>query len=281
MSIDISVIIPTFRRPGQLSEAIASVLGQTGVTVEVIVIDDSPEASAEDVIGRIGDARVRYLKNPKPSGGVPGAVRNLGWPLARGAFIHFLDDDDIVPEGHYAVVTKAFADHAEAGVVFGRIEPFGDAPAAQMQHERAYFANAARCALLCSRFGPKWGFTAGMLFRDSLLICSACVIRRECVEQAGGFDPRMRLGEDADFYTFAFRNWGAFFIDRVSLRFRVSNPSMMHSIVPDPKQTIQLIETRQLTYGRYRAEHGVLEFYAMKAFARTVLRCHRMLVRAG
>jgi hypothetical protein len=42
----------------------------------------------------------------------------------------------------------------------------------------------------------------------------------------------------------------------------VSNPSMMHSIALDPRQTMQLIETRQLTYGRYRAERGTLEFYA-------------------
>jgi glycosyltransferase involved in cell wall biosynthesis len=281
MSIDISVIIPTFRRPRELSEAIASVLSQTGVAVEVIVIDDSPEASAQGVVGGIGDPRVRYLKSPMPSGGMPSAVRNLGWPLARGALIHFLDDDDIVPEGHYAIVMKVFSEHAEAGVVFGRIEPFGDAPAMQMQHERVYFSNAASCALLCSRFGPKWGFTAAMLFRDSMLICSACVVRRECVEQVGGFDPRMRLGEDADFYTFAIRNSGARFINRVSLRFRVSNPSMMHSIALDPRQTMQLIKTRQLTYGRYRAERGTLEFYAMKAFARTVLGGHRVLMRAG
>src|SRR5215475_10535827 len=100
MSIDISVVIPTFRRPKELGEAIASVLGQTGVSFEIIVVDDSPEASAQEVVEGVGDVRVRYLRNPAPTGGVPSAVRNLGWPLARGAFVHFLDDDDIVPAGH-------------------------------------------------------------------------------------------------------------------------------------------------------------------------------------
>jgi glycosyltransferase involved in cell wall biosynthesis len=277
MAPDISVVIPTFRRPKQLTEAIASVLGQTGVSVEVIVIDDSPEASAKTVVARVGDARVRYVKNPAPTGGIPSAVRNLGWPLAQGTFIHFLDDDDIVPEGHYAVVKKIFLSRPEVGVVFGRIEPFGDAPADQLRHERDFFADAAQRALLCSRFGPKWAFTACMMFRRTLLICSAGVLRRSCVQRVGGFDPRIRIGEDAAFYARAIRHCGAYFIDSVSLKFRVSNPSLMHSITPDQAEAQQLRVARQLTHDRYRAERGRLEFYLLKAFAHTVLRGHEAM----
>jgi glycosyltransferase involved in cell wall biosynthesis len=40
VSIDVSVIIPTFRRPSELIEAVSSVLRQDGATVEVFVIDD-------------------------------------------------------------------------------------------------------------------------------------------------------------------------------------------------------------------------------------------------
>jgi Glycosyl transferase family 2 len=82
--IDFSVVIPTFRRPNELIEAINSVLRQQGVTIEVFVIDDSPEGSAEQVIGNVGDSRVIYLKNPNPTGGVPSIVRNIGWLWRRG-----------------------------------------------------------------------------------------------------------------------------------------------------------------------------------------------------
>lgn len=279
MSVDISVVIPTFRRPRQLGEAIASVLGQTGVSTEIIVVDDSPEASAQAVVKSVDDARVRYVKNPTPTGGMPSAVRNLGWPLAQGAFIHFLDDDDIVPEGHYAAVKKIFSEHPEVGVVFGRIAPFGDAPEAQLRHERQFFGDAARRALMCSRFGPRWAFTASMLFRRALLICSAGVLRRECVQHVGGFDPRIRLGEDAAFYARAMRQCGAYFLDRVSLRFRVSNPSLMHSITQDQTEAKHLRVARKLTHDRYRAERGAVEFYMLKGFAHTVLRCHEAMLR--
>jgi hypothetical protein len=61
-------------------------------------------------------------------------------------------------------------------------------------------------------------------------------------------------------------------MDRAALKFRISNPSMMHSIVPDPSEQKQLITTWNLAHARYRAERGALEFYALKIFARAVLR---------
>ena len=149
MSIEFSVIIPTYRRPRELRDALNSVLSQLDVSVEIIVVDDSPEGSAREVIDALSDPRVKYFKNPSPTGGIPSVVRNLAWPHAKGMFIHFLDDDDIVPEGHYAAVRAAFSEHPEVGLIFGRIEPFGSCTAAELEHERRYFASA--CLLYTSR----------------------------------------------------------------------------------------------------------------------------------
>src|SRR5215471_18860098 len=123
MRVEISVIIPTYRRPRELAESIASALGQAGAVVEIIVVDDSPEGSAQEVVEQFQDNRVTYLRNPEPTGGIPSIVRNLGWPRAKGAFVHFLDDDDIVPSGHYAAVKSSFSRRSDVGLVFGRIEP--------------------------------------------------------------------------------------------------------------------------------------------------------------
>jgi hypothetical protein len=81
---------------------------QSGVIVEILVIDNSPEGSAQEVVERLRDSRLTYLTNPRPSGGMPSVVRNIGWPLARGDFIHFLDDEDIVPDGNYLQAKEAF-----------------------------------------------------------------------------------------------------------------------------------------------------------------------------
>ena len=50
MSADVSVIVPTYRRPGPVGEALRSVLSQEGVAVEIRVLDDSPEWSARATV---------------------------------------------------------------------------------------------------------------------------------------------------------------------------------------------------------------------------------------
>jgi glycosyltransferase involved in cell wall biosynthesis len=270
--IDFSVVIPTFRRASELIAAISSVLRQHDVTIEVFVIDDSPEGSAEEAVRGFGDSRIVYLKNPNPTGGVPSAVRNIGWPIAKGTFVHFLDDDDIVAEGHYAAVKAAFAANLTIGLVFGRIEPFGEGPAAQLDHERQYFADAARKAASSGRFGSRFAFAGRMLFDKALLVCSSSVIRRDCVARLRGFDPSIRLMEDADFHVRAMRECGVLFLDRTAIRYRVGSPSLMHSPNPTEAQKQGVRLGHRQMQAKYRKEHGALEFYALALFTRTVLR---------
>src|SRR4051812_6402188 len=115
MPVDVSVITPTFRRPAQVVEAVKSALTQEGVSVEVLVLDDSPEGSAREGIEGLGDRRVTYRKREVPSGGNPGAVRNEGWPLASGRFVHFLDDDDRMAQGALKALTAALDAHDDRG----------------------------------------------------------------------------------------------------------------------------------------------------------------------
>ena len=235
MAIDVSVVIPTFRRNEELAEAIASVQAQASATIEILVIDDCPDGGAKPVVDSLRDGRIDYLRNPHPSGGMPSIVRNLGWPRARGRFVHFLDDDDIVPGGHYAAAIAAFARRPDVGLVFGRIAPFGSSPEAQLRHERRFFDHAAHKAALCARFGPKFAFAGQMLFDLPLLVCSASMVRRECVEGIGGFDPEIRLMEDADFHVRVMRRYGAHVLDRVTLHYRIGFPSLMHAPIGRPR----------------------------------------------
>jgi len=246
-----------------LAEAVSSALAQTGATVEVLVVDDCPAGSAEETVARFEDSRLIYLKNPEPSKGRPAIVRNLAWPRAAGTFVHFLDDDDVVPEGHYEAVKQAFSRAPDVGVVFGSVAPFGEE--SQLAHERAFFSRAARQAASCQRFGPQMAFAARLLFNETLLVCSAGVIRRECVAAVKGFDPDIPLMEDVDFYARTIRRFGALFMPRTSLHYRIG-PSLMHR--PDVQPLV--LQSYKRMYANYRAEWGRFEFYGLKAFERAL-----------
>jgi GT2 family glycosyltransferase len=263
--LDVSVIIPTFRREPALVEALESVLSQRDGRLEVFVVDDSPEASARGPVGRLRDSRVTYIANPTPSHGLPALVRNIAWPQARGQAVHFLDDDDRVPAGHYAAVIETMRRLPDVGVVFGRVAPFGE-DAAAVSHEERFFARSAKCARLCGMFGPRLAFSARMLFGETLLVCGAAMVRRSCLPAVGGFDPSVRLMEDVDFYGRAIRAFGAHFLDQVALHYRIG-PSLMHradvgDLVNDAYRRMR---------SKYRRDRGAFELLMMRALSKTVL----------
>ena len=91
----VSVIIPTYNRAQMAVEAVESVLAQTYRPIEVIVVDDGSTDDTAQRLAAFGD-RIRYMR--QPNRGV-GAARNHGLRLATGAYLAFLDSDDLwLPE---------------------------------------------------------------------------------------------------------------------------------------------------------------------------------------
>ncbi len=260
MKPDISVIVPTFRRPQPLIEAIESVLAQKGVTCEIRVIDDCPNGSAEEAVAPYFDRGLIYRRSPSPSGGRPALVRNLGWQDAQADVIHFLDDDDLVPEGYYAEALEVFGQRPDIGVVFGKVEPFGKM---DISGERDYFDRAHRRARKYQSLGAKLGFSAAMFFQETLLVCSAAMIRKRCVAEIDGFSNGPVIAEDVDFYARAIRKFGAVLLDRTSIHYRIG-PSLMR--LPDRQPLIE--ESYRDMHSRYKQEHGAVDYFAMKTFAK-------------
>jgi glycosyltransferase involved in cell wall biosynthesis len=265
--IDISIIMATYRRPLTIVDAIKSILDQRGVQMEVLVVDDCPDGSAETVVAGIGDPRIRYLRNPHPSNRRPAIPRNLGWPLTSGEIIHFADDDDLVPEGLYADALAEFRRFPDIGLVFGSIEAFGE-PSRTLTDDQAMFARAARRASRLQRLGSARAFAANLLFLDLLFVGGSSLIRRRCLVALGGLPAAAEIMEDVDFLARATRLFGVRYLKRPSLYYRIG-PSMMHS-QKDLKAALNR-SYMQLHKG-YRETFGMLDFYSLKILARALLR---------
>jgi GT2 family glycosyltransferase len=89
----VSVVVPTRNRAPYLREALKSVLEQEDVKVEAIVVDDASDDETPDLLGSLGDARVRSIRFESNVG--MGSARNAALEVARGRWIAFLDDDDL------------------------------------------------------------------------------------------------------------------------------------------------------------------------------------------
>jgi glycosyltransferase involved in cell wall biosynthesis len=264
-SVDVSVIIPTYHRERELLDAIDSVRAQRGVALEVIVVDDSPEGSAQDVVVSLHDQRVRYVLRTEPSKGRPAKVRNEGAKLARGRYLYFLDDDDMLEPDTLADLSKALDAAPRAGMAFGVISPFG-VNEEVLRHNQKYFAEARRIALKLK--GPRQ-LSAWLTFRSAILVCSGGMARRSFFEEVGGFDPEIPICEDAELWARISQGRGHVFLDRPVVRYRTGAPSLMHNLVENDEK---LHASYRRIQGKYRQAHGALNFYAMKIWARIGLR---------
>lgn len=88
----VSVVIPTRNRKMYLRQAIKSVLAQSYIEFEIIVIDDGSSDGTLNLARSFDDPRVRFISQMTAG---PSEARNRGMRAANGDYIAFLDDDDL------------------------------------------------------------------------------------------------------------------------------------------------------------------------------------------
>jgi len=89
------------------------------------------------------------------------------------------------------------------------------------------------------------------------------------VAGCGGFDPNIRYGEDADFYSRAIRKYGGVFVDRAFLDYRIWDSSIAHAPGIDPGVFHRDFKKMQT---RFRQEQGLFDYAVSKVAAKTVFR---------
>ena len=118
--------MPAYNVEAYLPQALASVLAQTGVDLDVVVVDDGSTdrsgAVAEQHAARDPRVRVVHTRN----GGL-GAARNEGLRHVRGELVTFVDSDDVVPAGAFALMAEAITE-GSADLVTGSMARWDGAP---------------------------------------------------------------------------------------------------------------------------------------------------------
>ena len=104
--LQVSVIIPTYNRPADLTNCIRSILGQFQKPAELIIVDDGNLADPP-LKKECTEKGIRYLYIKKEKPGLA-ASRNVGVRTAGGDLIFFFDDDVILAPQYLSEVVKIY-----------------------------------------------------------------------------------------------------------------------------------------------------------------------------
>ena len=114
--VALSVIIPTYNREGFIRKTIQSVLDQSFVNFEIIVVDDGSTDNTEEILRSIDDERLTYIRKTNEERAV---ARNVGVKRARGMYVTFLDSDDLLYREHLLEAWKTINSTGAAFILLG------------------------------------------------------------------------------------------------------------------------------------------------------------------
>jgi glycosyltransferase involved in cell wall biosynthesis len=183
--------MPAFRAERFIDAALTSVQAQTFEELEIIVVDDaSPDGTASRVQAHAAsDPRVRLLRLPVNRGQC--AAANHGLAHARGDYVKFFDADDLLSPEFVAAQLAALRDRPRH-LAYGTWGRFYRDPsdAVFTPHPGWHDSDAPLEWLL-----ETW------LDTEPMYQCALFLIPRPLLESAGGWDERLSLINDFEFFS--------------------------------------------------------------------------------
>lgn len=206
----ISAVITTFNQSGFLREAMTSVLSQQDCAPEVILVDDGSEDATIEVAAPFAE-RVRIIQTGHHGAA---AARNTGWRAATADLIAFLDGDDVwLPEKLKWQLDRYVA-QPDAGLIYSdtmRVRPDRTPIDRWGVHMR-----------------PVSGDSLLPMLRQNRVHTSTVVMRRDVLEQLGGFDETLPGWEDIDLWTRTAARYPFGYVDRVLACYRMHAHGISH-----------------------------------------------------
>ena len=174
----------TFNREELIADSIQSCINQTVMNWELVIVDDFSSDNTESVVASFNDSRIIYLKCDSHVG--RSRARNIGLEKCRGAYISFLDSDDLLTSNKIAKDIEILS---------------------ESDNELAIYTGA-KCLDITT--GKILGYynaeKSGDLYSDIafylplVIATSQLTMTRKVYEMIGGFDETLDRFEDTDYF---------------------------------------------------------------------------------
>ena len=239
---DVTVVTPSYQQASFIEETIQSVLTQTGVTTEYLVMDGGSTDGTLEILEKYG-SRLQYLSEKDQ--GQTDAI-NKGFQRAQGRILAYLNSDDTYLPGALTKAVRFLDEHPEFAMVYAE----------------GYHVDAQ------GRFLERY-YTEPFDFQRLAQVCFICqptvFVRREMLSAVGYLDTRLQYTMDYDYWIRIGKRYAIGYLPEYLAR------SRLH---PENKTIFQRIQVHQEIldtvgrhYGRVPARwiagysHALLERY--------------------
>ncbi len=230
----ISIVVCTYNRAHALPTTLSSVLAQRYRPVEILVVDDGSRDETPRVVRGYGGG-LRYHRLDRNVG--IARARSEACRLARGQFIAFQDDDDLMPPDRLQVLWEALAGTPGASFAVGDLElvdehgrPTGNrwlptAPSARGNPQPQVVQDGYRA----------------VLWPTLPVVPHTTLFRRADGERIGWFDELFRhAAEDKDFFARLARLGPVVYVPEVVSWVRRGHPSLTRDVSRTERGALEL-----------------------------------------
>ena len=213
MSKLVSIVLPVYNGEKYLKESIDSILAQTYINWELLILDDCSSDStpeiAKEYIER--DQRIRYYRNEKNLQ-LPGNL-NRGFSLTQGEYLTWTSDDNRYRPEALERMTRELENHTDTDFVFASCRVINS------EGKNVEY-------IMVSKDSPKWivGInTVGACF----------MYTRRVYERIGDYDVNLKLVEDFDYWQRILAEFRAAVIEDVLYEYRWHDGALTNTMKKD------------------------------------------------
>ncbi|MCF8127559.1 MAG: PIG-L family deacetylase, partial [Deltaproteobacteria bacterium] len=201
----VSIIVRTKDRPYLLSNAIRSVTNQTYANLEMVVINDGGE-DITDLLALSGGIPIHHVRHEKCMGRA--AAANSGLKAAKGKYLNFLDDDDVLYPDHVSRLVNHL-EMTRGKVVYSNVLNvyFSGPPENPGHREREELVFA-------------FDFNPDRLLFENYIPIMSVLFSREVLEKVKTFSEDLTLFEDWDFWIQVSRHFPFLHLEHATAEYR-------------------------------------------------------------
>lgn len=190
----VSIIIPVYNAEFFLSAAINSVLEQSWLNKEIIVIDDGSTDNSLQILSTFSRPEIRVFTQKNQGAG---AARNRGLREAKGDYVQFLDADDLLSPDKIELQVNALREHPNCLAVCSTIHFNGEVPQDEQPslYEETFLFNDNDPAHFLTNL---WG---GFSEHGSMIALHAWLTPRSIINKTDSWNEALTLDDDGEYFS--------------------------------------------------------------------------------